>query len=188
LKIGKAMIVYTIGHGTRTTEELVEILRAAGVSRLIDVRRFPASRRNPHLAREELERSLPEHSVVYEWWGDELGGRRSGEPLRSRHPAWKVEGFRAYADYMDTEQFRTALGRLEEQARGGHPLAIMCAETLWWRCHRRLISDALVADGFEVVHLVERDERQPHSLAEFARIDERGRPVYDVGVDRELPL
>lgn len=182
------MRIFTIGHGTRTIEELVEILRSAGVSRLIDVRRFPGSRRNPHLAGEQLERSLPDHGIAYEWWGEELGGRRSSTPETSRHPAWKVAGFRAYADYMDTDEFRTALLRLEKDARGGPPLAIMCAETLWWRCHRRLISDALVADGVEVVHLVDRDERQSHSLAEFARIDERGQPVYDVGVDRELPM
>jgi uncharacterized protein (DUF488 family) len=168
--------LFTVGHGTRTTDELVAVLRHAGVERLVDVRRFPGSRRNPHLSREALARDLP---LAYEWWGEELGGRRSTSP-QSRHPAWRNDAFRGYADWMDTPVFRQALDRLLMSA-AEQPTAVMCAETLWWRCHRRLIADAAVVGGVEVVHLLAVGQAQSHVLNEAARVDEEGRPVYDVG-------
>ena len=179
--------IHTIGHGTRSTAELVEVLHEAGVELLVDVRRYPGSRRSPHLAREALERDLPERGVAYEWWGEELGGRRSPvRGRRTRHPAWRNEAFQGYADYMDTAEFTSALERLLEHATGGVPLAVMCAETLWWRCHRRLIADALVLRGIEVVHLLGPGRSEPHLPHPGLRQDDQGRPVYDVGVDRSL--
>ena len=179
--------VFTAGHGTRTTEELAGILREAGVDILVDVRRFPGSRRHPHFAREALERTLPELGVRYEWRGEELGGRRSRAEA-SRHPAWRNDAFAGYADYMDTPEFRAALERLEDEARAGASPCVMCAETLWWRCHRRLIADALVLHGLEVVHLIQPGKSAPHPLNEAARAGADGFPVYDVGVTGELPL
>lgn len=158
------------------------MLRSAGIVRLVDVRRFPGSRRHPHLGEAALRRSLPDLGVTYEWWGDQLGGRR--RPGReTRHPAWRVDAFRGYADYTDTDEFRAAIARLE-QTPG--PLAVMCAETLWWRCHRRLVADALVVRGREVVHLLDATHRQRHRLPPTARIGDDGWPVYDVGAD--VPL
>ena len=173
--------VHTVGHGTKTTEELLGVLRSTDIETLIDVRRFPGSRRHPHLGREGLERALPAAGLAYEWWGEELGGRRSGRrDAPSRHPAWRNASFRAYADHMDTPEFRTALERLV-LAAGERRIAIMCAETVWWRCHRRLIADALVVRGVEVVHLLSERRSEPHKLHEAARADEEGRVVYDVG-------
>lgn len=126
------MLLSTVGHGTRTTEQLAAVLRDGGVARLVDVRRFPGSRRHPHLSREALARDLP---LAYEWWGEELGGRRSGAP-QSPHTHWRNASFRAYADWMDTPVFQEALDRLLASA-AATPTAVMCAETLWWRCHRR---------------------------------------------------
>ena len=180
--------IFTIGHGTRSTEELAEALTAAGVRLLVDVRRFPGSRRNPQFAREVLERSLPALGVEYDWRGEELGGRRSAPTDHvSRHVAWRTNAFRAYADYMDTDDFRTALDRLRSDA-ARTSAAVMCAETLWWKCHRRLISDALVIAGEEVVHIHDATTRDTHELSEWARADEEGKIVYDVGVPGELPL
>jgi uncharacterized protein (DUF488 family) len=181
--------VFTVGHGTRTTDELVELLRDGDVTSLVDVRRFPGSRRHPHFAREVLAESLPPLGVDYDWRGEELGGRRSRKKDgTSRHPAWRNDAFGAYADYMDTTDFRRALERLEAEARGGARLAVMCAETLWWRCHRRLIADALALRGTEVVHLIQPGTSSPHPPNEAARLGDDGYPVYDVGVTGELPL
>ena len=180
--------IFTVGHGTRTTDELSEVLRSAAVGRLVDVRRFPGSRRHPQFKREALEASMPAHGIAYEWWGEALGGRRSrpkGAP--SRHPAWRDPAFQGYADYMDTPPFREALTKLEDAAREPPLLAVMCAETLWWRCHRRLIADALEVDGWEVVHLLSPTSRERHKLHEALRLDAHGRPVYDQ-VDGMAPL
>jgi uncharacterized protein (DUF488 family) len=162
------------------------VLRTAGVGRLIDVRRYPGSRRHPHMSEEALRRSLPDLGVAYEWWGDDLGGRRKKRADGpTRHPAWRVDAFRNYADHTDTPQFRDAVVRLEDTAAGA-PLAVMCAETLWWRCHRRLIADALVVRGDDVVHLLDVHARQPHRLPPTLRVGDDGWPVYDVGADVAL--
>lgn len=175
-------MLYTVGHGTRSTEELVAVLSQVGVGCLLDVRRYPGSRRSPHLGRPALAASLPAAGIAYEWWGDELGGRRSRAPA-SRHPALRNDAFRAYADHMDTPEFRAAVERLVPSAQPGTaPSALMCAETLWWRCHRRLIADALVVRGVDVVHLVRVGVLEPHRLHPAARADEGGWPVYDMGV------
>jgi uncharacterized protein (DUF488 family) len=178
------VVLYTVGHGTRSTEELVAVLSQVGVGRLLDVRRYPGSRRSPHLARQVLSTTLPAAGIAYEWWGHELGGRRSRAPA-SHHPALRNDAFRAYADHMGSPEFRTALEGLVASARGATaPSALMCAETLWWRCHRRLIADALVLRGVEVVHLVRVGGLESHRLHPAARPDEAGWPVYDVAGPR----
>lgn len=170
--------LYTVGHGTRSVAELASVVSSAGVALLVDVRRYPASRRHPHLSRAALEQDLPPLGIAYEWC-EALGGRRSRSPA-SRHSAWRNEAFRAYADHMDGADFRAALDSL----LGPLPLAVMCAETLWWRCHRRLIADAATLAGVEVVHLLGEGQSQPHRLHENVRADEEGWPVYDKGQGR----
>jgi uncharacterized protein (DUF488 family) len=173
--------IFTVGHGTRSVAELIEVLDSARVGIVADVRRFPGSRRHPQFGRSSLEEVLPIHSIAYEWWGEELGGRRASAGRPSRHPALVNAGFRNFADHMDTPQFRTALQEFERKAGAGPPVAIMCAETLWWRCHRRMIADALTLDGVEVIHLLDARSRQQHRLHTAVRSDDAGRPVYDVG-------
>jgi uncharacterized protein (DUF488 family) len=177
-------LVHTIGHGTKTTEELIEMLQGADVRRLVDVRRFPGSRRHPQFSRAALERTLGAAKLDYEWRGEELGGRRAASES-SRHPAWRNRSFRAYADHMDTAGFRAALEALEEVAVYELP-AVMCAETLWWHCHRRLIADALLLRGTRVVHLLSPGSAQEHVLNPAARASDGGWPVYDLGVTPEL--
>lgn len=166
--------IYTIGHGNRTLDELVEALRAHEVTQLVDVRSFPGSRRNPQFGRQELERSLPANGIAYRWMKD-LGGRRRSRP-DSPNTAWHVEGFRAYADYMDTPTFAAALDELLHLAREA-PTAYMCAERLWWQCHRRLISDALTVGGTEVVHILDPHKSDLHRPTDFLQV-ENGRLLY----------
>jgi uncharacterized protein (DUF488 family) len=155
-------VVRTIGHGTRTTDELAALLAAAGVATVIDVRRYPSGRRQPHLSRERLSADLGERGVAYEWWGEALGGRRSVTSASVADSRWRSPAFAAYGVYMATPAFRGALAALEERACAGEALAIMCAETVWWRCHRRLIADALTLDGFAVEHLIDRAPGRRH--------------------------
>jgi uncharacterized protein (DUF488 family) len=145
------------------------VLQAHGIRALADVRRFPGSRRHPHFGREQLEAFLGALSRGVEYvWMPELGGRR--RPRKdSPHTGWRVEGFRGYADYMETEEFATALSRLLDLAQH-QPTAIMCAEQLWWKCHRRLISDALLAQGHEVVHIENATKSSPHKLVPPAHL------------------
>ncbi len=158
-------VVRTIGHGTRTTDELAALLAAAGVATLIDVRRYPSGRRQPHLSRERLAADLAERGVTYEWWGEALGGRRAATPAMRPDSGWRSPAFAAYSGYMSTPAFRGALAELESRARAGEALAIMCAETVWWRCHRRLIADALTLDNFTVEHLIDRLPGRRHQLS-----------------------
>lgn len=154
--------LHTIGHGTRSADDIAHLLREAGVTTLIDVRRYPAGRRQPHLSRDRLAVDLPARGIVYEWWGEALGGRRSIDSESAAHSPWRSRSFAAYSAYMSTDEFRQALARLEKRADAGEALAIMCAEIVWWRCHRRLIADALTADGFEVLHIIDRVPGRPH--------------------------
>jgi uncharacterized protein (DUF488 family) len=158
-------VIWTVGHGTRTTDSLADPLRAAGVATVIDVRRYPEGRRQPHLSRERLEVDLPRLDVRYEWWGEALGGRRPAPPASAIASPWRSPGFAAYAAYMLTDAFRVALSSLEGRATAGEALAVMCAETLWWRCHRRLIADALVFDGLAVRHLIDRPPGVEHRVS-----------------------
>lgn len=163
--------IYTIGHSTRSIEELIAVLRSAGVAGVADVRRFPASRRHPQFQRAALERSLPAAGLTYTWLGEALGGRR-GERLpaeESPNGAWEVAAFRHYADAMATPPFRAGIDALETLARA-RPTACMCAERLWWSCHRRLIADLLTVRGWTVLHLLDVHQAMTHTLPEFARV------------------
>lgn len=155
-------VIRSIGHGTRSTDELTALLREAGVETVIDVRRYPAGRRQSHLSRVRLSVDLPPRGLGYEWWGETLGGRRQPTAGAETTTGWRNPAFAGYAEHMATQPFQHALAMLEERARAGEALAIMCSETVWWRCHRRLIADALVRDGFVVEHLIDRLPGRAH--------------------------
>lgn len=165
----------TLGHSTRSLEELVQLLQAHGIEQVADVRRFPASRRHPYFARAVLERELPAAGIAYDWLED-LGGHRRGVP-GSPHTAWREAGFAAYADHMDTPRFRQAAAELLELASGRFT-AIMCAEARPEQCHRRLIADWLVVQGCQVTHLLSPTAARLHELPDVARVEE-GRLIYD---------
>jgi uncharacterized protein (DUF488 family) len=160
--------LWTIGHSTLTLDAFVGLLQGAGVAGIADVRRYPASRRNPQFNRETLAAFLDARGVAYRWFED-LGGRRSGD-ARATSPNLGLEnaGFRAYADYTATETFRAAFDALLAWA-AERPTAVLCAEALWWRCHRRLIADLWVDRGGEVVHVYSDGKREPHTLWDLAR-------------------
>jgi len=157
------------------------MLSEAGVARAIDIRRYPASRKWPHFNADALAKSLPAAGIVYVAM-PELGGRRQSSK-NSRHTAWKSDTFRAYADFLETPEARSALLRLEEAA-GALPSAFFCAEAVPWRCHRSLVADALAAKGWTVTDLLAVGDSRPHALPSFARVED-GQVVYDGGV---LPL
>lgn len=147
----------TIGHGTRTSDELVEMVVDAGVRTLVDVRRFPASRRHPQFNQAALAASVEAAGVAYRH-AVELGGRRSGEPGEERFSCIQVAAFRSYAARMGTAEWQEALARELAQPEP----CFLCAETLWWRCHRRLIAELLHARGDEVVHLLKPGHSDRH--------------------------
>jgi len=169
------VIVYTVGHSTLSLDEFLARLRAHGVAGIADVRRFPASRRHPQYGRDRLAPELERHGIRYDWL-EALGGRRAPRP-DSPHAGWRVAGFRGYADYMDGNQFASALAALLDLG-GARATAIMCAEAVPWRCHRQLVADALVARGVEVRHILGREAAEPHRLTAFARVVGE-RLVYD---------
>ena len=154
--------IWTIGHSTRSIEELLGVLGVHGIEAIVDVRRFPGSRRLPQFGSSALESALAAQGVDYRWIG-ELGGRRRPDP-NSPNVAWQHAAFRAYADHMATTEFATGLFELEMIASSA-ATAVMCAEALWWRCHRRLIADALTALGYEVRHIRDASEAEVHRLA-----------------------
>jgi uncharacterized protein (DUF488 family) len=163
--VADAPVLYTIGHSTRQLDELVALLAAARVRALVDVRTAPGSRRHPQFGRDALATALPEHGVDYRH-EPSLGGFRRAHP-DSDNGGWEHPAFRGYADYMQTAEFAQALARLEQEARTVST-AIMCAEAQWWRCHRRLIADALVARGWCVLHLGLGRDPVGHELTAFA--------------------
>jgi len=170
--------VYTVGHGARSAAALLAVLQPAGVALVWDIRRFPGSRRHPQFSRSALATTLAEAGIGYEWEGADLGGRRS-RSARSRHTALRNRAFAGYADHMDTAEFRAAVERLRDHAATVR-LAIMCAETLWWHCHRMLVADALTTRGVEVIHLLQPGQSQPHRPHPAGRRGDDGWPVYDV--------
>jgi uncharacterized protein (DUF488 family) len=157
--------VFTIGHGTRPSEELVECLREVDVETLVDVRRFPGSRRNPQFGQAALSETLREAGIAYRH-AVELGGRLSGEPGEERFDCIRVGAFRSYAAKMGSDVWQRALA--EELAQPAP--CFMCAETLWTRCHRRLIAELLVARGETVTHLIRPGRHEPHRLYDESEI------------------
>ena len=156
--------VWTVGHSTRSGEEFAQILLAHGIQVLVDVRSFPGSRRYPQFNRAALAESLQQVGIEYRH-EPRLGGRR--RPRKDSHnTAWKNASFRAYADHMESEEFRKGVEDLLELAAQSR-VAVMCAEALWWRCHRRLIADYLKAEGHEVIHILDRNKTQEHPVTLF---------------------
>jgi len=156
--------VWTVGHSTRSGEEFAQILLAHGVQVLVDVRSFPGSRRYPQFNRAALAESLQQVGIEYKH-EPRLGGRRT--PRKDSHnTAWKNASFRAYADHMESEEFRNGVKDLLELAKTAR-VAVMCAEALWWRCHRRLISDYLKTEGHAVIHILDQNKTQEHPVTLF---------------------
>ena len=161
------MVVHTLGHSTLALEDFLALLAAHAIDAIADVRRFPASRRHPHFAREPLAASLAARGVVYSWL-PALGGRRAPRP-DSLHAAWRNASFRAYADHMDGPEFEEGLAALLELARDRRA-AIMCAEAVPWRCHRSLVADALIVRGIAAEEIVSVTRTTPHQLTSFAKV------------------
>jgi uncharacterized protein (DUF488 family) len=160
--------IYTIGHSTRELPELISALQAHEIKTLLDIRSFPMSRRLPHFNRENLERSLPQAGIAYLWLR-ELGGRRGKQTPESPNTALRNASFRNYADYMLTPAFQNGISELLRIAENG-PVAIMCAERVYFHCHRMLVSDYLTAHGHEVLHIDDEKPARPHKLMTEARL------------------
>ena len=160
--------IWTIGHSTRKIDIFLSLLQGNGIKAVADVRMFPGSKRYPQFGREALAKSLSEHGIRYEHF-PELGGRRKAKP-DSKNTAWRNESFRGYADYMETEEFRNGITRLIDLAQESGPTVTMCAEAVWWRCHRSLISDYLKACGVEVIHVLDAKKTEPHLFTSAATI------------------
>jgi uncharacterized protein (DUF488 family) len=161
-------LIRTVGHSPRPVDALIEMLKAHGITRLIDVRTIPKSRYNPQYNREALEQSLRDAGIGYEHM-KALGGLR--HPRKdSPNTGWRNESFRGYADYMQTPEFESALNVLATAATH-QALAIMCAEAVPWRCHRMLIADTLAARGYRVEHIMSATKSDPHTMTSFARVE-----------------
>ena len=181
------MRIWTVGHSTRTIDEFISLLKENEIKLLADVRAWPGSKRYPQFNKDALAESLSAHGIRYEHF-PELGGKRKSKP-DSRNTAWRNASFRGYADYMETEQFQKGIERLLDVAGQGAAawaaaeakhdgweavtpcaVAIMCAEAVWWRCHRSLIADHLKARGVEVLHILGANKVEPHPYTSPARI------------------
>ncbi len=160
--------IWTIGHSTRKIDQFTSLLEENRIKLVADVRGLPGSKRYPQFNKEALAQSLRERGIVYEHLPD-LGGRRKPKP-DSRNTAWRNASFRGYADYMETEEFHKGVRRLLDRANEAGRTAIMCAEAVWWRCHRALISDYLKAQGIEVTHIVDANKSEPHPYTSAARM------------------
>lgn len=161
--------IFTIGHSTNTFEEFDSLLEPHGIKILIDIRRFPSSRKFPQFNQDNLAAALPERGIEYHWL-EVLGGRRSKKAGdQSMNLGLRNESFRNYADYMLTDEFRLGIAQLLKLA-SVKPAAYMCSESVFWRCHRRLVSDFLLMKGFEVQHIMPNGELRPHTLTEGAQI------------------
>lgn len=168
--------IVTVGHGTAEAEAFSVLLREARVELVVDIRRFPGSRRHPHFGTDQMAKWLPEAGVQYTWF-EALGGRRKG-PADSPHTGLRNLQFRAYADYMESEDFQSGAAELADLAQRRR-LAVMCSESVWWRCHRRLLADYLVlAAGWKVKHLFHDGREADHPVTPGARLVD-GQVRYD---------
>ncbi len=169
--------IFTVGHSTRTIDELAELLRAHGVKTVVDIRSIRRSRTNPQFNADRIARSLKARGLGYRVI-EALGGRRgkAKQPPALANDAWQVTAFRNYADYALTPEFRAGLAELIALGKRT-PVAIMCAEAVWWRCHRRIVADHLIAKHACVVHLMSKTKAEPATLTPFAQVV-RGRVHY----------
>jgi uncharacterized protein (DUF488 family) len=175
----------TVGHGAQEAAQLAQLLQVAGVELLVDVRAYPGSRRHPQFGREAVAAWVPAAGIDYRW-EPRLGGRRAVQP-GSPNAALRNAAFRGYADHMASTEFAAALDEVLTEA-AGRRTAVMCAESLWWRCHRRLLADAAVLTRrAEVRHLLPDGRTTPHELTSGARVAD-DHVVYDAGADRPLPF
>lgn len=163
-----AATIYTIGHSTHPASEFLALLIRHGIGQLADVRTVPKSRRHPQFNIQSLDPFLAEHGIAYRHF-PALGGLRKPRP-DSINTAWQHPGFRGYADYMQTKDFAEGVAALVEFSAAA-PTAAMCAEAVWWQCHRRLLADALLVRGVAVAHILPSGPPKPHHLSEFARVD-----------------
>ena len=175
--------IWTIGHSTRSIDEFIAALEANQIRLVADVRLLPGSKRYPQFNKEALRDSLGKSGIRYEHF-PELGGRRKPKP-ESHNTAWRNDAFRGYADHMETPEFKDGTERLLQLSQEIGPTAIMCAEAVWWRCHRSLISDFLKARGVEVIHIIGADKRQSHPFTSAARIVD-GRLSYADAAQADL--
>jgi uncharacterized protein (DUF488 family) len=176
------MSIYSVGHSTRSLDELLALLGGHGIGVLADVRTAPGSRRLPQFGRASLASELAPRGVAYAHL-PELGGFRRPRP-DSRNTAWRNGSFRGYADYMESHEFQVGLERLQglqQGPEGARQVAMMCAEAVPWRCHRSLIADALLVRGVTVQHILGAGRTQPHALTPFARVD--GMDTFYPGLD-----
>lgn len=172
-------MLVTFGHGTASADRITELLHGADVAAVVDIRIAPGSRRNPHVARSELERWMPAHGIDYRW-EKRLGGRRRPAP-DSPDTAWREAAFRGYAGYMRTTDFLAAIDELLDQA-ARQRTAVMCSESVWWRCHRRLVADFVsVARQVPVQHLMHDGRLVVHQPTPGLRLRDDGLLVYDAG-------
>jgi uncharacterized protein (DUF488 family) len=167
--------IYTLGHSTRDLADFSAVLQAHEVQLLVDIRAFPASKRLPHFNRERLEWWLPEIGLEYRWM-KELGGRRKKILADSPNIALRNDSFRNYADYMMTEEFQSAAGEVAKIAES-HRVAIMCAEKMYFQCHRMMVSDFLASQGHRVLHIIDEKPPREHKMMDEARIVE-GKLIY----------
>jgi len=170
-------LIFTIGHSTHPIEEFLALLSQHEITLMADVRSYPSSRKWPQFNQEELQCAVERAGIEYRWFKP-LGGRRHSKDATSPHTAWQIPAFRSYADYADGGDFCAGLEELIALA-GHERAAYMCSEGLWWRCHRRIISDHLVVRGWTVMHIMPTGKLTEHSLPDFARV-ENDRLMYDV--------
>lgn len=170
--------LYTVGHSTHAIERFLELLGDHRIASLADVRAYPSSRRWPQFNQEPLAEALSRAGVEYRWL-KRLGGRRQSKRVDSPHVAWTVSAFRAYADYTDSAEFSEGLDELIAMAAAART-AIMCSEGLWWRCHRRIVSDQMVVREWAIEHIMPDGKLTAHRLPDFASVID-GRIVYDGG-------
>lgn len=169
------MIIYTIGHSTRSIEEFIAMLQSFEIELLADIRRFPGSRKYPQFNKPALEAFLREANINY-LHDPNLGGRRKPKP-DSTNTAWRNAAFRGYADYMETDEFKTAISELEKIA-AKQTVAYMCSEAVWWRCHRSLVSDYLKVKGWKVMHIMDKGKATEHPYTAPAK-EVQGKLFYD---------